>query len=113
MKQSCFGKKLSESQLQKQIVSVLMYRGWLVIRINSGVTKIQNRFIRNYFIYNTKKSAGLPDLIAFKGPRTIFIEVKKHNAKPSESQKEFFLLAEKYKLEIYLINNLDQMELIT
>lgn len=74
--------------------------------MNGGATVTDKRFIRNYIIENTKKSAGLPDIIAFKNNTCYMFEVKNEVGKLSTSQKDFNELASNYKFtQIYTVRN--------
>lgn len=98
--------KQSEHNTQMAIGKILLLKKWLVVRINSGAIKIDNvRFVRFYTIMNNGKSAGLPDLIAFKGSQYLLIEVKRSKGKLSDSQKSFIELANNYNIQVVIADN--------
>lgn len=83
---------LSEKQIQTQIINYLRYKGWYVMRLNSGKYSVgegrSTRFIMG-------QEAGTPDLMAFKDSfygkgesivSLIFIEVKTPKNKPTPLQ---------------------------
>lgn len=91
---------LSEKQIQTQIINYLRYKGWYVMRLNSGKYSVgegrSTRFIMG-------QEAGTPDLLAFKktkfglnvedvepltnmGLSLVFIEVKVPGNKPTPLQ---------------------------
>jgi len=96
---------VKESILQKQVIITLMRFGYLVIRMNSGAVKTDNRYIRNYIIANNGKSSGLSDVIAFKDNKVYLFEIKSSKGKQSESQKEFQELCKFYKVTNYFVIN--------
>lgn len=96
---------MKESILQKQVIETLLRFSYLVIRMNSGAVKTDNRFIRNYIIANNGKSSGLSDVIAIKNNRIYFFEIKSSRGKQSESQKEFEKLCEMYNITNYFVIN--------
>lgn len=104
-------KKLTaESFIQKQIVQTLIKMGFLVIRLNGGAVKTDNRFIRYYIIENTKKSSGVPDLLVFKNNQCIMFEVKNEIGKLSDNQKSFKELCKNHKFDyIYTVNDYIQV----
>lgn len=105
--------KQKESSIQKDIVKYLLLKGWLVIRINSGCRVDKDSFVRFYTIENTGKSAGVPDLIAFKGEKHLLIEVKRVGGKMSASQIEFKKLAESKGETVYCVSSIEQIIYLT
>ena len=103
---------MKESILQKQVIETLLKFGYLVIRMNSGAVKTDNRFIRNYIIANNGKSSGLSDVIALQNNKIYFFEIKSSKGKQSESQKEFQQLCKTHKISNYYLIN-DYNEFIT
>lgn len=82
--------KTVEHDNQTEIVKRLIWDNFLVIRINGGAQKSENRFIRCYTIENYKTSSGLSDLIIAKNGQTAFVEIKKDAKQPlRDSQKDF------------------------
>lgn len=113
MNYKLFPKLLTESEVSKQVISLLKQAGWLVIRINSGAAKTGNRFISFYRIQNNGLSKGLTDIIAFKGTKYLLLELKKGTGgKLSESQKEFIQLCESKGIQVHVIKDVSQVESI-
>ena len=82
---------LSESQIQSQIVKYLQLKGYIVIRINSGASTIDDRYFKaytlNYKGLHTCTSSGLFDLMAFKDGVTLCIECKTSKGRVSDKQQ--------------------------
>jgi len=104
---------IKESVVQKSIIQYLILKGWLVIRINSGCRSDNNSFVRFYTIENSKKSSGVPDLIAFKGGKHLLIEVKRVGGKMSNNQIEFRKLAEVKGENVYCVDSIEQVVYLT
>jgi len=90
-----------EGKIQEQICHLLTTLGYLVIRFNSGIFKIGQRFIRAYIIKNNGMSKGLPDVAFMKNGKIKFIEVKQGRNKMTESQKDFKNLAYRYGIDVH------------
>ena len=104
---------MTETVLQNQIAKLLIASGYVVVRVNSGMFKLDKRYIRAYIIKNNGSSSGLPDLIAFKENKYIMLEVKKPGkGKISDSQKTFDKLAEFHRLNYYVVDSLNQVEFL-
>lgn len=103
---------MKEQDIQNQLAEYLIHKGYLTVRINSGMFSIGKRFIRAYIIKNSGKSTGMPDLIAFKDGNYLMIEVKKPKGKVSDSQKQFYNLVESFRLKYYIIESLNELEAI-
>ena len=102
--------KLSESDIQKQIIHLLLMYKFLVIRFNSGNFVIDNRYYKSYFIKNfpaKEQSKGLSDVLAIKDGRAYFFEVKRVGGKESEAQKKFRDLANEYGAKCYVVDNFE------
>lgn len=113
--------KITEKQLQTQIINYLKYKGWYVQRLNSGKyfigTGRNKRFIRGC-------DAGTPDLVCFKKykhkvgnavlniplPALWFIEVKAQNGKVSELQDRKMRELEDYGARCLVAYSLDDVE---
>lgn len=67
--------KLKECDIQRQIVDYLRHKGWFVAITSTPAM--------------TAATKGLPDLIAVRGARTIWCEVKGPRGKQSDNQREF------------------------
>lgn len=103
-------KNLSESDVQKQIIHLLLISKFMVIRFNSGNFVIDNRYIRSYFIKNfpaSEQSKGLSDILAIKDGRAYFFEVKRKGGKESEAQKKFRNLASSYGAECFVVDSFE------
>jgi hypothetical protein len=106
--------KRSESDIQNDICTLLISRGFLVVRLNGGGVKIDDkRYFRAYYIKNlpyTYQSSGMPDVVAYKGNMTVFFEVKKNDKmKPSESQERWIKLCKDYKVNTFVVSSLNEV----
>jgi hypothetical protein len=79
----------SEADIQDEVIKHLKSRGWLVIRMNSGSFKVNDRYFRAYILENNGRSDGFPDLLAFKRDRYLLIEMKRPGTYQSPEQKIF------------------------
>lgn len=76
----------SEHQIQNDIFTYLAYKGYYVLRLNSGAVKTKTGYMR-------LSPKGTPDLMAFKGysghggVNLLFIEVKRPGKKVSPEQE--------------------------
>ncbi|MRS02115.1 hypothetical protein EG832_02610 [bacterium] len=95
----------SESDIQKRIGQILIWKGYLVIRFNSGMMKSAGRHIRFYRILNNNQSSGLPDLAFMKNGSITFVEVKAGKGKSSESQNDFASLANQFGINTITTNS--------
>ena len=66
-------KKLTETDIRKQIKEYLQWNGWFVF----------------YHLQGLGCYPGLPDLEAIKNGKTVYIEVKKQNGRQNQKQKMF------------------------
>lgn len=108
---SLFPKTLTEKEVQRQCILLLMHSGYLVLRINSGSMMINKRLFRAYIVENNGKSAGMSDLLALKGNRALLIEVKKgKGGKLSRNQNEFIELAERCGVKVHVVKDLEELE---
>ena len=73
---------MKESELQKLILDYLIYQKCFVMRMNTGATKIGDRFIRF-------GKAGMSDIYMLHGGRSYWIECKATKGKLSSAQIEF------------------------
>jgi len=101
--------KLTEKQIQDQVIELLLFRGWLVIRLNSGVRQEKGRWISFYRIFPGSLTAGLPDIIALKGTQFRLYEVKRPGEKMSESQMKLRKLAERYGIYVTVISDCEEV----
>lgn len=75
---------MTEHDLQNKIRLELSKLGWITFRINVGKVKLADgRW------FDTGLPAGFSDLMALRGGKTVFIEVKAKRGKPSKSQINF------------------------
>lgn len=101
----------TEHTLQNAIEDYLVFKNWLVIRINSGAIKTDNGFFRCYKVIakNCNMTAGISDLIAMKNGKVLFIEVKTDKGKQTEFQKEFQKVCLKHNQTYLIIRNIDEL----
>lgn len=78
---------MTEQQIQTKIINTLTRAGWYV-----------NKLI------NTSKK-GVPDLIAHKDGKTVYIEVKRPGQKPRELQVFRMKEIEKYGIKTFFVNS--------
>lgn len=100
----------SESQIQAEIVNYMIDKNFLTIRINSLCTRINNRFLRSYYIQNNGKSTDLPDLLCLKNSKGYLIECKSAKGKLSDGQKQFIELAAKHGIEVITARSVSDVE---
>ena len=75
--------KSTEKRTQRQVLDYLLWKGYLYTRLNSGMTKVENRLIR-------LAPAGWADIIGMtKDGRFMAIECKDVKGKQNTNQKEF------------------------
>lgn len=94
----------SENAIKKAIIEYLIYKGYLVLRVNSGAAlgqyedkqgQVKKRFLRfvQYFAQGLtfkEGQAGVSDLLAFKeGQNPLAIETKVPGKKATEAQDRF------------------------
>ena len=103
-----------EKIIEDAILKYLKADGWLAIKFNSG--QILNPHtgapFRAYFIANTKKSAGMSDILAAKNGRVLFLEVKTKAGRQSPSQKDFEMLCHAMGNEYYVVRSVEEVEKI-
>lgn len=92
-------KTKTESLIQSEILMWLHRLGFIAVRINT----LTKGFLRSYYIENTKKMAGFPDILALKNNQAILIEVKKEGGIQTPSQKEFEKVCKKTKCDYYIV----------
>lgn len=83
---------------------LLIADGWLVIRVNSGLIKVagDETYFRPYIIYGINKSAGFPDLMAFKNNQFMLVEMKQDKERLRESQLAFFKYAKQFGVKCHV-----------
>ncbi len=88
--------EIDEGTIQERIMRVLFEAGFLVVRINSGGTKIGKSYVRFYRIFGMPpvfEAEGVPDVLAFKGSKALLIEVKDRTGHLRDSQVRFMEMA--------------------
>jgi hypothetical protein len=115
---------LKETDLIDQIADILIAKGWVVVRINSGSftfsENIKKRYLRAYIIKNINLSSGFPDLMAFRynhnmnSTELILIEVKKPECTKSltKSQKFFHEFCKIQNIPIYILSSWEEALLL-
>jgi len=94
-----------ESDVQRGIVQVLSYAGWLVMHIPNQSTRGRQRW--------AGLMPGAPDLVAIKRGRVVFLEVKTEKGKVSEKQAEVHGLLHLHGMEVRVVRSVDDiMDLI-
>ena len=78
---------MTEQQIQTKIINTLRKNGWYV-------NKLINTSLK-----------GVPDLIAHKDGRTVYIEVKRPGQKPRELQIFRMQELENYGIKTFFVNN--------
>lgn len=101
--------KLTESQIQDAIIHRLQIDKWLVIRFNGGGFQKGKSFVRNYIIQGAAKSAGLPDVIAFRGNEFLMVEVKDAKGKLTDSQEWFHGWAKHFGVTVHVLRHWDEV----
>lgn len=106
--------KNEEHKLQDTLLQILNLNGWLAVRLNSGMMKTEaGNYFRAYTIYGAGVSSGLPDIIAFRGNKYLFLEVKKdEKQKLNANQLKFQQYSNAKGLPYYVIYNIDQLQII-
>lgn len=83
-----------ESKIQSKIINKLNSDGWMVVKLIK--TNLN----------------GIPDLLALKNNKAIFIEVKSEKGKLSEIQKYRINELKNHGFEVHILNSTDNLELI-
>ena len=95
---------MTEHDIQNYIRLELSKLGWITFRINVGKVKMENgRW------FDTGVPKGFSDLIAFKDGKTVFIEVKAENGKPSKEQLNFINQMKKNGFSAGIVRNMDDV----
>jgi Holliday junction resolvase len=85
---------MKESLLQSKIIKKLKSNGYFVTKLIQTSTN------------------GIPDILAIKDGKSIFIEVKTLNKKPSKLQGYRIKQLESFGAKVFLIDNITQIEKI-
>jgi len=102
--------KLSESEVQAQIVQYLMDNDYLTIRVNSFASKVAGRYVRAYYVHGLNTAKGFPDLLAIKDGRCLLLEIKTSTGKPSSEQLEFSEYAKRRGVVVLTIRSVDDLQ---
>ena len=85
--------KITESDIKKQVKDYLSLKGYFHFHILQGLGAFR----------------GIPDIIAIKNNRVLFLEIKRPGGKQSEHQKQFQLFIEGHGGEYYTMKSLDDL----
>ena len=85
--------KLTETDIKRQIKDYLTIKGWFHFHVLQGMGAYK----------------GIPDRIAMKDHRILFLEVKRPNGKQSEYQREFQENVEKHGFEYVVAKSVDDL----
>lgn len=107
-----------EHGTQQQIINYLKYKGWYVLRLNSGRYSVGEGRNRRYIMGQEK---GTPDIAAFKpfwledennkaAVSLLFIEVKREGNKPTELQLAKMRELEEYGAQCLVIHSLEELQ---
>lgn len=96
--------------LTDEVAQYLLKRGYIVMRINSGVARANKRPIPFYFVYNNKRSSGMADLVAMKDSRAILIEIKAGRDVLRDGQRDFAMLCRRHGMDYVLCTSLADVE---
>ncbi len=99
---------LTEKQIQTAVMNEMRRVGWLTIRLNSAAFNVGDRYVRGYTVQGINASAGVCDVLGFKGERAILFEIKKHDGKLSPSQKRFIEYAGEHGVTVYVVRSADE-----
>lgn len=101
-----------ESRIQDAIAKYLNKLGWLVVRINSSMLRVDNRVLRSYLIYGLGISSGMPDLIAYKGEKYLLLEVKTKKGRLSANQKRVKEYAHQKWVNYHVVRSVEDVEVL-
>ena len=88
--------KISENDIKKQIKTYLSYLGWYSFPLMQGLGS----------------QRGLPDRIAIKDGRVLFLEIKRPGGKQSEGQIEFEKIIKSHGGEYYVVRSIEDVDKI-
>lgn len=104
-------KKKSENLIERSICDFLTYQGWDVVKIPAAGFFFKDdrgaRFRKHASPYVRN---GLPDLLALRQGRRLWLEVKSEIGRQSPSQKEMQLLLEKNGEEYNLVRSIEDVQ---
>jgi len=100
-----FDIKLTEHEIQNEIIKLLKIKGIFGVRLNSGMFKSGQRFIRCYTLPDGT-SKGMPDIMCLtKTGGIFFIECKAAHGKLSPEQSAFIEIMNNYNIKVIVANN--------
>jgi len=85
--------KITENDVKKQVKGYLSLRGYFHFPILQGLGAYK----------------GIPDIIAIKNNRVLFLEIKKPGGRQSIHQKQFQKDIEEHGGEYYVVKSLDDL----
>lgn len=105
----------TEKQIQQTIINFLKYKGFFVLRLNSGRIPTSKGKMVNL------APKGTPDIMAFRNPRTcgcmkcdgvslIFVEVKRKGNKPTFAQEQMMKELEFYGSRCLVAHSVEELE---
>ena len=94
--------KRKESEIQKAIVSALAWTGWVVIHIPNQSTRGRQRW--------AGLLPGAPDLIAVRGGRVVFLEVKTDRGRLRPAQIEAHTALLRQGVEVRMVRGIEDIE---
>lgn len=88
-------RKPSESELSAAIMQYLQLRDYFAWRTHTG--------------HNRPSVPGIPDIVASRGGRTVYIEVKTEDGKLSREQVECHSRLMQKGAEVFVVHSLDEL----
>jgi len=85
--------KITENDVKKQVKQYLSLKGYFHFHIMQGLGAYR----------------GIPDIIAIKNNRVLFLEIKRPGGRQSDYQKQFQADIEEHGGEYYLVKSLDDL----
>ena len=85
--------KITENDIKRQVKDLLSLKGYFHFHILQGLGAYR----------------GIPDIIAIKNNRVLFLEIKRPKGKQSEYQKQFQLFIEGQGGEYYIVKSLEDL----
>lgn len=106
-----------EHQIQQEIINYLKFRGWYVMRLNSGRMPYTYKGKQKFMMLAEK---GTPDILAFKkaiwdgefegDAELYFIEVKRQGNKPTALQLAKMRELEEYGAQCICVHSLEELQ---
>ena len=85
--------KITENDVKRVVKDYLNIKGYFNFHILQGIGSFK----------------GIPDIIAIKAGRVLFLEIKKPKGKQSEYQKQFQIFIEGHGGEYYIVRSLEDL----